>query len=306
MRATRSGRNRAPIPRAACGDGGTAQHEADGPHVKLGRILPSTWAAEPQSPTTTMSSQSSPGPADDMDLLSSMELAELLGHDGHDQCWDAHLHKEMWNDDNSVSMSESDTLPFGDLLQQLVRCDKTENRGSSSPVDGPHNRVNGKNSTRKLNGTYEAAKTNKNALAARLNRLRKKEYVMGLEEKVSCLSSENMELKEENRKLGKRVHDLEEETKYLKAVLANESVLSQLLGRLTGVKGMMLTTSLFREYGEEIDHDYALPRKRVKVEEQESTSGGICLHVDKEKVSVEFCSSCARNACSTVKILFFR
>ncbi|XP_069060057.1 CREB/ATF bZIP transcription factor [Pleurodeles waltl] len=301
MRATRSGRYRAPIPRAACGDGGAALHEADGPHLKQGK--PTTSATEPQSPTTTMSSQSSPGPGDDMDFLSSMELAELLGHD---HCWDAHLHKEMWNDDSSVTMSESDTLPFGELLQQLVRGDKTEDRDSSSPVERPHNRVNGKNSTRKLNGAYEAAKTNKNALAARLNRLRKKEYVMGLEEKVSCLSSENVELKEENRKLGKRVHDLEEETKYLKAVLANESVLSQLLGRLTGVKGMMLTTSLFRESGEEMDHDYALPRKRVKVEEQESTSGGICLHVDKEKVSVEFCSSCARNACSTVKILFFR
>ncbi|XP_075054754.1 CREB/ATF bZIP transcription factor [Mixophyes fleayi] len=148
---------------------------------------------------------------------------------------------------------------------------------------------------------------NKNALAARLNRLRKKEYVSGLEGRVARLSGENQRLERERRLLGARVRELEEESRYLRAVLANDSSLSQLLGRLTGLGGVKLSTSLFRSPRKPDDHDYALPWL-VKTEEEEegAHSGGVCLHVDKEKVSVEFCPACARNASSAAKLFFFR
>ncbi|XP_076596561.1 CREB/ATF bZIP transcription factor [Chaetodon auriga] len=141
---------------------------------------------------------------------------------------------------------------------------------------------------------------NKNAIAARLNRLKKKEYVSGLEKKVGILSSENNMLKQENSQLTKRVEELEDETRYLRAVLANESMLAQLLSRLSGVNGMKLSSSLFQG-PDSNDHDYALPRKRVKVEEKE-TSGGVCLHVDKNHVSVEFCTKCAERASTSFKM----
>ncbi|XP_039656623.1 CREB/ATF bZIP transcription factor isoform X1 [Perca fluviatilis] len=143
---------------------------------------------------------------------------------------------------------------------------------------------------------------NKNAIAARLNRLRKKEYVDSLEKKVGVLSSENNVLKQENSQLTKRVEELEDETRYLRAVLANESMLAQLLSRLSGVNGMKLSSSLFQGPHSN-DHDYALPRKRVKVEEKE-TAGGVCLHVDKNHVSVEFCTKCAESASTSLKIFF--
>lgn len=54
---------------------------------------------------------------------------------------------------------------------------------------------------------------NKNAVAARLNRLKKKEYVNSLEKKVSVLSTENKALKQENTQLTKRVDELEDETR---------------------------------------------------------------------------------------------
>ncbi|KAJ7996800.1 hypothetical protein DPEC_G00222290 [Dallia pectoralis] len=54
---------------------------------------------------------------------------------------------------------------------------------------------------------------NKNAIAARMNRLKKKEYVNGLEKKVGALSSENRTLKQENGQLNKRVEELEDETR---------------------------------------------------------------------------------------------
>lgn len=135
---------------------------------------------------------------------------------------------------------------------------------------------------------------NKNAIAARINRLKKKEYVNGLEKRVGSLTTENRVLKQENGNLNKRVEELENETRYLRAVLANESMLAQLLSRLSGVNGMKFSTSLFQEPNEN-DHDYAMPRKRVKVEDKE-TAGGVCLHVDKDHVSVEFCTKCAESS----------
>ncbi|KAG5843858.1 hypothetical protein ANANG_G00155350 [Anguilla anguilla] len=141
---------------------------------------------------------------------------------------------------------------------------------------------------------------NKNAIAARMNRLRKKEYVNGLENKVTSLAAENRNLRQENEHLNKRVEDLEDEARYLRAVLANESSLGQLLSRLSGVNGMKVSTSLFQEPNKN-DHDYALPRKKVKIEENE-TSGGVCLHVDKNHVSVEFCTKCAESASTALKI----
>uniref|UniRef100_A0A3Q3EZP3 CREB/ATF bZIP transcription factor n=1 Tax=Kryptolebias marmoratus TaxID=37003 RepID=A0A3Q3EZP3_KRYMA len=142
---------------------------------------------------------------------------------------------------------------------------------------------------------------NKNAIAARLNRLKKKEYVSSLEKQVDVLSTENGVLKQENSQLTKRVEELEDETRYLRAVLANESMLAQLLSRLSGVNGMKLSSSLFQGPNSN-DHDYALPRKRVKVAEKE-TSGGVCLHVDKNHVSVEFCTKCAESASTALKSL---
>lgn len=141
---------------------------------------------------------------------------------------------------------------------------------------------------------------NKNAIAARMNRLKKKEYVNSLERQVGVVSSENTVLKRENSQLTKRVEELEDETRYLRAVLANESMLAQLLSRLSGVNGMKLSSSLFQGPGSN-DHDYALPRKRVKVAEKE-TSGGVCLHVDKNHVSVEFCTKCAESASTALKM----
>ncbi|XP_017293867.1 uncharacterized protein crebzf [Kryptolebias marmoratus] len=54
---------------------------------------------------------------------------------------------------------------------------------------------------------------NKNAIAARLNRLKKKEYVSSLEKQVDVLSTENGVLKQENSQLTKRVEELEDETR---------------------------------------------------------------------------------------------
>ncbi|XP_072290417.1 CREB/ATF bZIP transcription factor [Eucyclogobius newberryi] len=137
---------------------------------------------------------------------------------------------------------------------------------------------------------------NKNAIAARLNRIKKKEYVSSLERKVAALASENSALKRSTCELSKRVVELEGETRYLRAVLANESTLAQLLARLGGLSGMKLSSSLFQGAAHSPgDHDYALPRKRARPEEK-GEAGGVCLHVDRDHVSVEFCAACSERA----------
>ncbi|XP_041948773.1 uncharacterized protein crebzf isoform X1 [Alosa sapidissima] len=163
-----------------------------------------------------------------------------------------------------------------------------------------HFSVGGQTSQRKSTLDISSRGMNKNAIAARINRLKKKEYVGGLEKKVGLLTTENQILKQENGHLNKRVEELENETRYLRAVLANDSMLGQLLSRLSGVNGMKFSTSLFQG-SETNDHDYAIPKKRVKAEEGQ-TSGGVCLHVDKDHVSVEFCTKCAESASAALKM----
>ncbi|KAG8546557.1 hypothetical protein GDO81_018654 [Engystomops pustulosus] len=203
-----------------------------------------------------------------------------------------------------------------ELLQQLVSSDYSGAQQSALSELRPNGLEEAAPTRAPTDNNLPAARgraaANKNAVAARLNRLRKKEYVSGLEGTVARLSGENARLERERRALGERVRRLESEARYLRAVLANDSALSQLLGRLTGVGGVKLSTSLFRDPCEKPDdHDYALPGLASTLDQEEEEDGaapsaGVCLHVDKDKVSVEFCQACARSAASAAKIFSFR
>ncbi|XP_014866848.1 PREDICTED: CREB/ATF bZIP transcription factor isoform X2 [Poecilia mexicana] len=195
---------------------------------------------------------------------------------------------------------DSSSLLFGVDLANLEACsDINQDSGfDASSRSSPDRTSSGSRMKNRQNQSNHVI--NKNAIAARLNRLKKKEHVNSLEKQVGVLSTENAVLKQENCQLTKRVEELEDETRYLRAVLANESMLAQLLSRLSGVNGMKLSSSLFQGPRSN-EHDYALPRKRVKVEEKE-TSGGVCLHVDKNHVSVEFCPKCAESASTSLKM----
>ncbi|XP_034552527.1 CREB/ATF bZIP transcription factor isoform X2 [Notolabrus celidotus] len=221
--------------------------------------------------------------ADDMDTA-GIELEDLFGIE--DLKW-------TLDKDASSPLFGIDLSDFGVCSPKDPDSGVEASTGSSPDRMQPDSKTkNRQNQTRNV--------INKNAIAARLNRLRKKEYVGSLEKKVGALFAENTGLKQDNTQLTKRVEELEDETRYLRAVLANESMLAQLLSRLSGVNGMKLSSSLLQGHNSN-DHDYALPRKRVKVEEKE-TSGGVCLHVDKNHVSVEFCTKCAESASTSLKM----
>ncbi|KAI5629237.1 CREB/ATF bZIP transcription factor isoform X1 [Silurus asotus] len=204
---------------------------------------------------------------------------------------------ELLNSDFNWALEDDVLSPFQDIGTEDLGSSPKDKLDRESEVSVSRSRV----STRRQNlQDLSGRNINKNALAARLNRLRKKEYLNGLEQRVGTLTSENRILKQENGSLSKRVEELENETRYLRAVLANESMLAQLLSRLSGVSGMKFSTSLFQENNES-DHDYAMPRKKVKVEDKDA-AGGVCLHVDKDHVSVEFCTKCAESASASHKM----
>ncbi|XP_078661058.1 uncharacterized protein LOC144905328 [Branchiostoma floridae x Branchiostoma belcheri] len=135
----------------------------------------------------------------------------------------------------------------------------------------------------------------RNAESARQNRLKKKLYLQDLEGRVDNLQKENTSLKKEKNKMETTIASLEEELEYLKSVLANQSTLSNLLKNIDATEGVSLSTSFpsnqKRKAGEK-DHDYSKGKKRRHTD----NSGGVCLHVNKDQVSLEFCSKCAHMA----------
>lgn len=140
-------------------------------------------------------------------------------------------------------------------------------------------------------------KSRRNALQAKLNREKKKAYIASLEKQVSELSKDNDRLQGKTTKLQKERDLLDEEVTYLRSVIANQSTLSKLLNNITDVKSLSLTTSFCvakKSFAE--DHDYGQSAPKRLKSSADHISGGVCLHVENENVSLEFCSSCARMA----------
>ena len=164
----------------------------------------------------------------------------------------------------------------------------------------------------------------KNAVAARENRQKKKKFVEGLQNDVAKLKEENKTLKTRNESMSKMVIKLSDEVKYLRSVLANESTISLLLKSVAATPGISLTSSLVQSSGskgEETDREstnrkqgerqyVTRSRKRQSDGHQSqdvvdstpskksrgTTPGGVCLHVNNGKVSLELCAKCEKKA----------
>lgn len=236
-------------------------------------------------------------PSDECDQTLNIDSESAVRHSSPESDSNDWGLDELFNSDFNWALDDDGLSPFQEIGMQDPSLNAEDQRDQKSDVSMSHSR--GSTRRQKLQD-LSGSNINKNALAARMNRLKKKEYLNGLEQRVGSLTSENRLLKQENGSLNKRVEELENETRYLRAVLANESMLAQLLSRLSGVSGMKFSTSLFQEPNEN-DHDYAMPRKKVKVEDKEA-AGGVCLHVDKDHVSVEFCTKCAESASASLKM----
>ena len=143
---------------------------------------------------------------------------------------------------------------------------------------------------KKLSDT-QIERNRKNAIAARINRQKKKEYLTSLESQVSSLSSANETLKQKCDTLQLTVNSLQHEVHYLKSVLANETTLSTILSGLPNIKGVQLTTGKHMR-----DATTTIVNKKVKRDNPLQFSGGICLHIADDVASLELCSHCSLKA----------
>jgi hypothetical protein len=223
--------------------------------------------------------------------------------------------------------------------------------------------------------------SSKNAIMARMNRLKKKYFVESLQKDVVRLSEENTKLKQTLEDQSSLVSSLRKEVHYLKGVLANNKEISMLLKSIQNT-GLPVTTSLSKHtpsnqinstadhnyvrtgsysnigsrFNDLFDEDNALftlddERKTPIIDDVDLSlslshnnipdlpllspsdrslydtefsgcclvhptifdspvvgssaddellmDAGVCLHVAKRRVSLEFCSTCSSNALST-------
>lgn len=163
-------------------------------------------------------------------------------------------------------------------------------------------------------------KSRKQALAAKLNREKKKKYVSGLERRVQTLLESDKLYRENLQFANNRVVTLEREVSYLKAVLQHDSKLSKLLCNVPNTQGIKFEslispskprTSAKRKLNEttirpasqtesnQHDHDNndaAATSYNNNPNQQLPPAPGICLHISEENVTIELCPECSRKA----------
>ena len=135
----------------------------------------------------------------------------------------------------------------------------------------------------------------RNAINARVNRQKHKLYVDGLEQEVEDLKVAKQTLEDKHRETLERMAEMQSRIKYLENVIANDTTISSVLSSLGTVNSLRISSSIIRKRKHSAD--------TTNHESPSSSSGppakipaGVCVHIDKDNVSVEFCEKCAENA----------
>ena len=142
----------------------------------------------------------------------------------------------------------------------------------------------------------------KNAINARVNRQKHKQFVQTLEEENAQLKSRIEQLETNSEQLRTEKDLLQQEIHYLKSVIANDSTIGRVLQGLGTVKGVKLTSGfdkLHRKRAADSSLSSDSEQKRASRRDDVSPSppaAGVCLHVHSDSVSVEFCDKCAKLA----------
>ena len=140
----------------------------------------------------------------------------------------------------------------------------------------------------------------KNAIQARINRQKKKQQMDSLEERIAELEEDNKALEVKCATQEQEKDVLRQEIVYLRSVLANQSALAGLLKNVNHMEGATLQPSLVDRKRASDSVDSTLQEKKPKTDASGSTSG-VCLHVDSDVVSLEFCEKCAQMAKRTTE-----
>lgn len=168
-------------------------------------------------------------------------------------------------------------------------------------------------------------KNRKNAIAARENRQKKKNYLQNLENEAAKLREENETLKNKTKEQQNSIEKLADEVDYLKSVIANQSTISLLLKNIATTPGISLSSSILsgnsspqpdkekvvdgeitrRRYSTRkrpsaqepsVEDGAKIPRTSRSTTTSVNENGGVCLHVRQNKVSLELCSQCSKKS----------
>ena len=203
---------------------------------------------------------------------------------------------------NDLSLfSNSISLPTSESLQTPVvsSTPSVPNSLRVSKVPSGQQIMSSLSQLRETKPCDPTERNRKNAIAARLNRQKKKEYVNGLESEVGHLKTENTTLKCKCFRMEETVATLSTEVQYLKSVLANQSKLSHILQNIPEVNGVRLTGS-FRPGKRCREDDFSDNYSSKRVQTVPAQSGGVCLHVVNDVATLEFCSECSKKAAETL------
>ncbi|XP_065569708.1 uncharacterized protein LOC136033047 isoform X2 [Artemia franciscana] len=126
-------------------------------------------------------------------------------------------------------------------------------------------------------------KSRKNAIIAKKNRDRKKQRMEELLQRVAELEKENYELKRERKQLTSTINCQDDEIVYLKSVISNETSLGSVLEQMKLCLPARYSNSFksSRRNG---------PESRSDIK----PTGGICVHVDGNNLSLEMCRMCSK------------
>uniref|UniRef100_A0A1B6D5R1 BZIP domain-containing protein n=1 Tax=Clastoptera arizonana TaxID=38151 RepID=A0A1B6D5R1_9HEMI len=179
----------------------------------------------------------------------------------------------------------------------------------------------------------------KNALNAKLNRLKHKQYLMQLHNELEVLKKENTTLKSCSNYKSEMIHSLNNEVQYLKNIIANSTELGSILRNVCHKTNLEIISPLNK--GDFMSHSVKskLDAHLNMFDDDSETNGlisemdalaqnedlalisneemnsweksplecdipdfqdvGVCLHLSKKKVSLEFCSSCNQSSTSS-------
>ncbi|XP_065882681.1 CREB/ATF bZIP transcription factor-like isoform X1 [Dysidea avara] len=191
--------------------------------------------------------------------------------------------------DEPLTSIFSDDFPLLDVVlgDDTLRM-KNQPQRQQRPITEPQSDDTKMSSVKEDAGLSDFEKSRRNAIAAKKNRERKKAQMAALEKEVESLTEENSKYKKRCSTLENAVLTLNKEVEYYKTVLANDSVLAKLLHNIPNVQGVRLSSSLGKRPN---GSGTSTPSKIPKL--NGSTSGGVCLHVSKDSVSLELCAHCS-------------
>ncbi len=205
----------------------------------------------------------------------------------------------------ALLVSNTDTSSESGIVSPASNRDEDSFHSLSSPNSSSIDSRCHKNLAYSTNHFSPLSERNrKNAIAAKLNRQKKKHYVQGLEAQVASLETENHQLQTWYSRSQESVTRLQSEVKYLKSVLANQSTLSKLLRNIPQIDGIVMSSSFnattddcHTTHCEDKGLDISLSPKKAKIDSD--GVGGVCLHVVGNTASLEFCATCSERSAKT-------